>query len=164
MTLGLIWAEAHDGVIGVDGRMPWHLPEDLAHFKALTMGSPVIMGRRTWDAIDPRFRPLVGRRNIVVTRDPSWKAEGAEVAHSIDDALAMPDADAWVIGGAHLYGETIARADRLEVTEIDAAFTGDEVAHAPEIDATWRPAPDVDPTWLISRTGLAYRFLSYTRA
>jgi dihydrofolate reductase len=162
MTLGLIWAEAHDGVIGVDGRMPWHLPEDLAHFKAVTMGSPVIMGRRTWDAIDPRFRPLAGRRNVVVTRDPHWTADGAEVLHSIDEALAIPNA--WVIGGAQLYAATIDRADHLEVTEIDAAYTGDEVAHAPAIDATWRPASSVPAPWLTSRTGLDYRILSYTRA
>jgi dihydrofolate reductase len=125
------------------------------------MGSPVIMGRRTWDAIDPRFRPLAGRRNVVVTRDPHWTADGAEVLHSIDEALAIRNA--WVIGGAQLYAATIDRADHLEVTEIDAAFTGDEVAHAPAIDLSWRPDPAADPTWLTSSTGLVYRFLSYTR-
>ena len=84
MTVALIWGQASNGVIGADGTMPWDLPEDLARFRELTMGSAVIMGRRTWDTIPPRFRPLPGRRNIVVTRDPAWSADGAAVAHSID--------------------------------------------------------------------------------
>ncbi len=161
MTLGLIWAQARDGVIGLDGRMPWHLTEDLAHFKQKTLGSTVVMGRRTWDSIGPRFRPLVDRRNVVVTRDPSWAAEGADVAHSIDGALS--DEDTWVIGGAQLYAATIDRADRLEVTEIDASYDGD--AFAPEIDfSVWEPTPlTADATWLTAGNGLRYRFLTYAR-
>ena len=156
--IGLIWAQARGGVIGADGTMPWHLSEDLAHFKDLTIGSTVVMGRRTWDSIEPRFRPLVDRRNIVLTRDPSWAAEGAEVAHSVDEALEDPHT--WVIGGGQLFAATIARADRLEVTEIDASYEGD--AFAPAIDASWL-AGDADAPWLTSRAGLRYRFLSYTR-
>ncbi|HVL62895.1 MAG TPA: dihydrofolate reductase, partial [Microbacterium sp.] len=100
--IGLIWAEAHDGVIGADGGMPWHVPEDLAHFKALTLGAPVVMGRRTWESFPARFRPLPGRRNIVVTRQAGWNAQGAERAGSLEAAIAAcGDAPrGWVIGGA----------------------------------------------------------------
>ncbi len=162
MTVTLIWGQASNGVIGADGTMPWSVPEDLAHFRHLTMGSAVIMGRRTWDTIEPRFRPLPGRRNIVVTRDRSWSADGTSVAHSIDEALALDDAP-WIMGGAQLYAATIDRADRLEVTEIAVAPPGD--AFAPTIDPdAWTLTPDTrDVPWLTSRTGLDYRFLSYTR-
>ncbi len=127
--ISLIWAEAHDRVIGAAGGMPWHVPEDLAHFKELTAGGTVVMGRKTWDALDPRFRPLPGRRNIVVTRDPEWSAEGAEVAHSRRSLRAVVSSPIWVIGGAELFAATIDRADRLEVTELDLDVEGD----------TWAP-------------------------
>lgn len=147
----LIWAQARGGVIGHEGGMPWHVPEDLAHFKELTMGGTVVMGRKTWDALDPRFRPLPGRRNIVVTRDPTWSAEGAEVVHEIPD-------DGWIIGGAELLAATIDRAERLEVTELDIDVPGD--TWAPPIGASWHAA---DAEWQVSRTGVRYRFLSYGR-
>ena len=169
-SLGLIWAQAHDGVIGAAGGMPWHVPEDLAHFKELTMGATVVMGRKTWDALDPRFKPLPGRRNIVVTRDPEWNANGAEVAHSIDDALANDPTDdpsndrsnapTWVIGGAELFAATIDRADRLEVTELDLDVDGD--TWAPPIGSGWRIASEGG--WQQSRSGIPYRFLQYARA
>jgi dihydrofolate reductase len=165
VSLALIWAQAENGVIGADGRMPWHLPEDLAHFKELTLGAPVVMGRRTWDSLTDRFRPLPGRRNIVVTRAADWVAEGADVARSLDAALTMDAAPTtWIIGGAQLYAATIARADRLEVTDIAIAPSGD--AFAPAIDRTvWSPTRETaDAPWLTSRTGLEYRFVSYTRA
>jgi dihydrofolate reductase len=163
MTAALIWAQASNGVIGADGAMPWEVPEDLARFRDLTMGSTVIMGRRTWDTIPPRFRPLPGRRNIVVTRDSSWTADGADVAMSIDEALAIDDSP-WVMGGAEIYAATIAYADRLEVTEIAVAPEGD--AFAPPVDPQlWMLTPaTADAPWLTSRTGLDYRFLSYIRA
>lgn len=162
MSLTLIWAQASNGVIGAGGTMPWHLPEDLAHFKELTTGSSVVMGRRTWDSFPERFRPLPGRRNVVVTRDPDWSAEGAEVVHSVDDALAL-DASPWVIGGAAIFRETIDRAARLEVTEIDVAPDGD--TFAPAIDfSVWQFTPlTADAPWLTSRNGLSYRFRTYTR-
>lgn len=163
MTLSLIWAEAHDRVIGASGGMPWHVPEDLAHFKELTLGDTVVMGRKTWDALDPRFRPLPGRRNIVVTRDPEWTADGAEVVHSLDDALApapTPHPDPiWVIGGAELFAATIDRADRLEVTELDLDVDGD--TFAPPISSGWRV--DSEGEWQESRSGIRYRFLRYAR-
>jgi dihydrofolate reductase len=89
LSIGLIWAEAADGVIGHDGVMPWHLPEDLAHFKQLTLGSPVVMGRKTWDSLGARFKPLPGRRNIVVTRRVGWHVDGVDTAHSVAEALDL---------------------------------------------------------------------------
>ena len=122
--LRLIYARARNGVIGRDGRMPWHLPEDLAHFKRATLGSPVIMGRKTWESLPPVFRPLPGRRNIVVTRQGDWQASGAEVAHSLEQALALcQDAPlAWVMGGADIYRQALPLAQQVVVTEIGAVF------------------------------------------
>ncbi len=154
MPLSLIWAQAHDRVIGAAGGMPWHVPEDLAHFKEVTLGSTVIMGRKTWDALDPRFRPLPGRRNVVVTRDPEWTADGAEVVHDITLD------DGWVIGGAELLAATIDRAVRLEVTELDLDVEGD--TFAPPIGSGWQLTSEGE--WQRSRGGVRYRFLSYGRA
>lgn len=158
--VGMIWAEARGGVIGADGEMPWSVPEDLAHFREKTMGAPVIMGRRTWESFPPRFRPLPGRRNIVVTRNAQWTAEGAEAAGSLDAALALVgDAPlVWIIGGGHLYAEALPRADVLEVTELDVTVEGD----------TWAPRRDGWQTvhetqWRTSRTGIRYRFLTQER-
>ncbi|PJC14207.1 MAG: dihydrofolate reductase, partial [Comamonadaceae bacterium CG_4_9_14_0_8_um_filter_60_18] len=89
MQLNLIFARARNGVIGANNTLPWHLPEDMAHFKRLTLGCPVIMGRKTWDSLPHKFRPLPGRTNIVVTRQTHWQAEGAQVAHSIEQGCAM---------------------------------------------------------------------------
>jgi dihydrofolate reductase len=179
MSIGLIWAEAADGVIGHGGVMPWHLPEDLAHFKQLTLGSPVVMGRKTWDSLDPRFKPLPGRRNIVVTRQEDWNLNGVDTAHSVAEALELaaaaaagstgtattpaasgPAVSAWVIGGAEIFDAVIDRADRLEVTEIRTTVEGD--TRAPGISARWAEV-DCEPTegWLTSRTGLEYRFIRY---
>ncbi len=162
----LIWAQADGGVIGNAGVMPWHLPEDLVHFRQLTLGDPVVMGRRTWDSLPPRFRPLPGRTNIVVTRDTSWVSEGAEAVHSMDSALgeaARRDGEAtWVIGGAEIFALVLDRADRLEVTEIRETFAGDTVA--PVLDDSW-VVTNCDPAsgWHTSRAGIAYRFLRYER-
>lgn len=158
MPLSLIWAQAHDRVIGAAGGMPWHVPEDFAHFKELTLGGTVLMGRKTWDALEPRFRPLPGRRNIVVTRDPEWAADGAEVVHSLPDALDTPD-PVWVIGGAELFAATIDRAERLEVTELDLDVEGD--TFAPPIGSGWQVTSEGD--WQQSRGGIRYRFLTYGR-
>ncbi|MCE9515007.1 MAG: dihydrofolate reductase, partial [Mycobacterium sp.] len=101
MTVGLIWAQSTSGVIGRDGGIPWRLPEDLARFKELTMGHTVVMGRRTWESLPRSVRPLPGRRNIVITRDPDYRADGADVVTSIEAALAEPQT--WVIGGSEIY-------------------------------------------------------------
>ena len=163
--LGLIWAEAYRGVIGADGVMPWHVPEDLAHFKAITLGSPVVMGRKTWDSLPERFRPLPGRANIVVTRNEGWAADGAMRAGSIDEALAMAAASdpewIWAIGGGELFARLIDRADRLEVTELDLDIPGD--AYAPSVDMSWRLVDTDDPASHLSRTGIGYRFRHYAR-
>ncbi len=160
--VGLVWAEASGGVIGADGGMPWHVPEDLAHFKSLTMGEPVVMGRRTWESFPDRFRPLPGRRNIVVTRRSDWSADGAESASSLAEALELAAATVpdrvWVIGGGELFREAMAIADRLEVTELDLVVDGD--TFAPDRSA-WDIADE--GAWETSRTGIRYRFLRLAR-
>lgn len=164
MSLGLVWAEARDGVIGRDGRLPWHLPEDLAHFRALTRGCTVLMGRRTWDSLPERFRPLPGRRNVVVSRDPSWSAAGAEVrpdvGAALDELLADPS-PVWVVGGAQVYAAALPRAARVAVTEIDLAVAGD--AHAPRVAAGWARVDDPAHGWYVATNGLRYRFRDYRR-
>jgi dihydrofolate reductase len=127
MQLVLIAAVARRGAIGKDGGMPWQLPADLAHFRHVTMGAPVVMGRKTWESLPPRFRPLPGRRNLVVTRNAAWQADGAEAAPSLDAALArLHDAErVAVIGGGELYRAALPRADALVLTEIDADFDAD---------------------------------------
>ena len=163
MNVGLIWAQARDGVIGADNGIPWHLPEDMAHFKATTLGHPVVMGRRTWDSLPPRFRPLPDRRNIVVTRDPRWTADGAVPAGSVDRALEAASAEpadaVWVIGGGEVYRAALAHATTLAVTEIDTAVAGD--TYAPVPGPGWRVAEDGE--WQVSRSGLRYRIRGFTR-
>jgi len=142
MTVTLIVAAAKDGVIGRDGDMPWRLATDMKRFRTLTTGHPIVMGRRTWESF-PKPGPLPGRTNIVVTRDRTWRAEGAIVAHSLDAALAAARAapggdEIYVIGGGEIYRQTIAQADRLAVTHVLAAIAGD--TRFPAIEpALWRP-------------------------
>ena len=160
MRLHLVFACAANGVIGSEGTLPWHLPEDLAHFKRLTLGCPVIMGRKTWDSLPPRFRPLPGRLNVVITRQSGWQAEGAVVAHSLEAAMALCAAhpDVWVIGGAQIYAQALPLASSAEVTEIALEVAGDAYA------------PSFGPDWLETRreshvaaNGLAYSFVTLTR-
>jgi dihydrofolate reductase len=127
MKLALIAAVARDGSIGRGNELLCHLPEDQRHFRRVTLGCPVIMGRKTWESLRPRFRPLPGRRNIVVTRNPLWRADGAEVALSLDAAIALVATEprVFVIGGGELYRQAIARADELVLTEIERDFDGD---------------------------------------
>ena len=156
--INLIYARAANGVIGKDGVMPWHLPEDLAHFKQLTHGSPVIMGRKTWDSLPPRFRPLPGRSNIVITRQADWQAEGAQRADSLEDALrlAAPSPELWIIGGAQIYALAEPLANRAEVTEIAQDFSGD--ALAPVLGAHWVETARQDH---VSSGGLNFSFVTY---
>ncbi|QKJ19812.1 dihydrofolate reductase [Microbacterium hominis] len=165
-AIGLVWAQARGGVIGAAGGMPWHVPEDLAHFREVTADAPVVMGRRTWDSLPERFRPLPGRRNFVVTRSAQWSAPGAQRAGSLDEALAdAGDAGVdriWLIGGGKLFREGIARADLLEVTELDVDVEGD--TFAPPTPG-WMPVTADPPVgWRTSRTGIPYRFLTLRRA
>jgi dihydrofolate reductase len=158
--ISLIWAQAVNGVIGDAGTIPWRLPEDLAHFKELTLAGAVIMGRRTWDSLPERFRPLTGRENIVITRQADWRADGAVTVHSLADALdAAGTLPVWIIGGGEVYRQALATADRLEVTEVDLDVSGDTVA--PRVDGDFAETAAGD--WLTSRTGTRYRFISYER-
>jgi len=158
--LNLIYARARNGVIGQDNQLPWHLPEDLAHFKRTTLGCPVIMGRKTWESLPPKFRPLPGRLNIVVTRDTAFVAEGAAIAHSLEAArtLCPSGNDAWVIGGAQIYAQALPLASTVVVTEIDHDFEGD--AFAPVLGADWQEAGREAHT---SASGLPFAFVTYTR-
>ncbi|MFC9434696.1 dihydrofolate reductase [Nocardia sp. NPDC057030] len=159
-TIGLIWAQTPDGVIGADNTIPWRVPEDMANFKSATMGHPVVMGRRTWDSLPPRFRPLAGRRNIVVTRQPDWAAEGAERAGSLTEALGMSDPEpVWIAGGGEIYRAAMDFATDLLVTEVDTTVAGD--AYAPLIGPEW--AAGDDAPWQESTSGLRYRIRRYTR-
>ena len=127
MKLALIAAVGRGGAIGLGGTMPWSLPADLAHFRRVTLGCPVLMGRRTWDSLPPRFKPLPGRRNLVVTRNAAWQAAGAEACGSLEAALErVMDAErVFVIGGGELYTQALPRADERVLTEIDADFDAD---------------------------------------
>ncbi|WP_022880913.1 dihydrofolate reductase [Gryllotalpicola ginsengisoli] len=163
-SLALIWAQTTAGVIGGAGAIPWHIPGEQRRFKELTAGGTVIMGRATWESLPARVRPLPGRDNIVVTRQTDFRADGATVVHSIEAALqaADPSRQAWCIGGAQLYAQTIGMADRLEVTYVELDAPGD--AYAPMIGAEWRESGEgADAAWLESPEGLRYRFARYLR-
>jgi len=168
MQLHLIFARAKDGVIGVNNTLPWHLPEDLAHFKRTTLGCPVIMGRKTWDSIPPKFRPLPGRTNVVVTRQADWQglsADGAPTsalrADSLEQAMALCGdvPHAWVIGGAQLYAQALPLATSAVVTEIDISVQGD--AFAPTFGEEWLEAAREE---YVAANGLHYRFITLRHA
>ena len=156
----MIFARSANGVIGNNNALPWHLPEDLAHFKKLTLGSPVIMGRKTWDSLPAKFRPLPGRTNVVITRQADWQAAGARSAGSLADALAICQtaSDVWVIGGAQIYVQAEPLAHRIEVTHIDKTYEGD--AFAPTLSNQWQQSQKKDH---VSSTGLNFSFITYTR-
>ncbi|MBP6304740.1 MAG: dihydrofolate reductase [Giesbergeria sp.] len=162
MEIALIYARAANGTIGKGGTMPWHLPEDLAHFKRLTSGCPVIMGRKTWDSLPARFRPLPGRRNIVITRQADWSENGAQRASSLAEALQLCEQDApatvWVMGGGQIYAQALPLADRVEVTEIAQDFAGD--TFAPVLGEQWHAAARQDH---VGAGGLAFSFVRYQR-
>ena len=156
----LVVARAQNGVIGRDGGLPWHLPADLKRFKALTMGSAMVMGRTTFESL-PGLLP--GRRHIVITRDPDWSAPGAEVAHSIEQALQLAHGErVSVIGGANVFGQFLPLADKVELTEVLADVDGDTAMRDPRESGRWRetfsedhPAEDGRPV---------FRFVTLERA
>jgi dihydrofolate reductase len=161
VTVSLIWAQARDGVIGANGTLPWHLPEDLRLFRERTTGSTVVMGRRTWESLPERFRPLPGRTNVVLTSDPDWSAEGARRAGSVEEVLAADDS-AWVIGGGTVYAAFLPHADRLVVTDVDLAVDGD--TWAPAIGPEWkRTARTPQQGWATSSSGLRHAVSEYAR-
>ena len=161
MKISMIAAMAHDRVIGKDNQMPWHMPADLAHFKRVTLGKPVLMGRKTFESIG---RPLPGRRNLVISRNPGYQAEGIEVVGSVEAALALLAGSSveelMVIGGGHLYAEMLPSADCLYLTQIDLAVEGDTRFPAfddgqwQRVDCESHPADEKNPhpysfeTWL----------------
>jgi dihydrofolate reductase len=164
MSVGLIWAQSTSGVIGRGGDIPWRVPEDLVRFKQLTMGHTVVMGRRTWDSLPVRNRPLPGRRNVVLSRQADFTTDGAEVAGSLEEALSncSTEREKWVIGGGQIYALALSRAGRCEVTEVDIDLPrDDEDALAPLLDEAWLGETG---EWQVSRSGLRYRFHSYLRA
>lgn len=165
MGVGLIWAQSTSGVIGRDNGIPWRLPEDQARFKDVTMGHAVVMGRLTWESLPAKVRPLPGRRNVVVTRQSDFVADGATVVGNLEDALDpryVADQETWVIGGAQIYALALPLATRCEVTEVDVDLPReDDDAVAPVLDEQWTRT---DGEWLTSAAGLRYRFATYVRA
>jgi len=155
-------------VIGRANGIPWRLPEDQARFKELTLGHAVVMGRLTWDSLPAKVRPLPGRRNVVVTRQADFVADGATVVGSLEDGLTAhgqersDSGDVWVIGGAQIYALALPLATRCEVTEVDVPLTPeDDDALAPVLDEAW---VGTTGDWSTSASGLRYRFSSYVRA
>ncbi len=151
----IVVARADNGVIGKDGALPWHVPADLRRFKQITMGAPMIMGRKTFESL-PRLLP--GRRHIVLTRDMEWAAQGAEVVHSLEAALGVADASRIsVIGGAEIFAQLLPLASRIELTEIHAEVEGDTLMPAPDpehwIEASREdhPAQDEQPAFSFVR-------------
>lgn len=159
--LALVAACARGGVIGIDNKLPWHLPEDMKFFRETTRGKPVIMGRKTWESLPDAFRPLPGRLNIVVSRNPDFHAEGGAVVGSLPEAVAAAgNAEiACVIGGAEIYRQALPLADRLILTEIDRDYAGD--AFFPAFDRVeWQ---EVSRDARVSESGLPFAFVTYER-
>lgn len=172
--IGAIWAQTPEGVIGADGQMPWHVPEDLTHFKETTAGSPVIMGRKTWESLPEQFRPLPKRINIVITRDADRATElqsaGAMTASSLEEAIELgsaqasgPDPMVWIMGGGAIYAEAVEKdlIDIASVTTIETPAPGD--TYAPQLNADKWEQAEPTPEWETSQTGLRYRFNTYRR-
>jgi dihydrofolate reductase len=161
VKISLVAAVARGGVIGRAGGLPWRIPEDMRRFRELTLGHPVVMGRKTWDSLPERFRPLPGRRNIVVTRNASWEADHAERAGSLEEALRLVDGAerVFVIGGGQLYTAALTLADEFLVTEIDLEVEGDTRFPAwnrGEFDETSREEH-------VSDVGVPFAFVTYMR-
>ena len=158
--IALVVAAADNGVIGNEGKIPWRIADDMKHFKAMTLGKPCIMGRKTWDSL-PR-KPLPGRTNIVVTRDRAFAASGARVAHSLDEALSLASAEhpeeIAIVGGADIYAAALPRAGRIYLTEVHREFPGD--AHFRFERAPWRETAREERT---TPDGLAYSFVTLER-
>ena len=159
--LALIAACARGGVIGIANRLPWHLPEDMKFFRETTRGKPVIMGRKTWESLPDAFRPLPGRLNVVVSRNPGFQAPGASVVVSLEAAVAAAGGfeTAFVIGGAELYRQALPHADRLLLTEIDQAYEGD--AFFPDFDRSIWHESSREPR--VAESGLPFAFVTYQR-
>ncbi|WP_262105853.1 dihydrofolate reductase [Arthrobacter sp. Marseille-P9274] len=170
--VGLLWAESSNGVIGRDGDLPWHLPEDLAHFKRTTSGHPVVMGRKTWESFPEKYRPLPGRTNIVISRRPELRREveaaGAVAAASLDQAMAAAgespgSEEIWIIGGGEIFRDATALATTAVVTVIDMETDGD--TYAPRLGGGWTAeAREPAEGWLTSANGTRYRIERWTQS
>jgi len=156
-VIACVVAHSRNRVIGRDGELPWHLPADLKRFRELTSGHAVVMGRRTYDSLPERFKPLPNRRNLVLSRDPAYRAEGAEIFPDLDAALAACAGDCFVIGGGTTYAEALRVADRVYATEIDADVDGD--TFFPDLSG-WRRVEASPPK---EENGHAFRFITYER-
>jgi len=161
VKLAIVAAIARGGVIGRENAIPWRISEDSKRFRDLTMGHPVVMGRRTWESLPDRFRPLPGRRNVVVTRNPEWSAEGAERAGSLEEALHALGGEArvFVIGGTQLYASALPLADELLLTEVDADVAGDTLF--PPFDRSQYEEVSREPH--VSESGTPFAFVAYVR-
>jgi dihydrofolate reductase len=161
VRISLVAAVARGGVIGRDGGIPWRLPEDMQRFRALTMGHPVVMGRRTWESLPDGFRPLPGRGNVVVSRNPDWSAQGADRAGSVEDALRLLEGapQVFVIGGGEIYAAALPLADELLLTEIDAEIEGDTYFPPWNRDVFAEVARDER----VSSDGTHFSFVTYAR-
>ncbi|MGC5617478.1 dihydrofolate reductase [Georgenia sp. Z1491] len=159
--LGAIWAQSLDGVIGDGTSMPWHVPEDLAHFRATTRGHAVVMGRRTWDSLPERFRPLPGRLNVVLTSGDPARFPGATTTSDLAEALRLAGEDGWVMGGGQVYAAALPHVSRLVVTEIDVRLGDDPtLVRAPTLDPGEWTEVRREPAegWHVSSSGARYRF------
>lgn len=170
-VIGMVWAQTNQGVIGRDGGMPWHLPEDLAHFKKVTLGHPVVMGRKTWESFPERYRPLPERTNIVITRQPGWAstpaAAGAVVVPSIEEALVEAQLspggnEVWVLGGGQIFGQVLGETNVAVVTVINSDVDGDTVAPALGPEWSFRGATPLEG-WHTSANGTEYRFTLWAK-
>ena len=161
MTISLVAAVARGGVIGRDGGIPWRIPEDMARFRTLTTGHAVVMGRRTWESLPDQFRPLPGRDNVVVTRNPDWSAQGADRAGSVEDALELLESTPriFVIGGGEIYAAAMPFADELLLTEIDADIEGDTTFPAWDRDEF----EEVERRERVTESGTPFAFVRYVR-
>lgn len=169
--VGMIWAQTNRGVIGADGGMPWHLPEDLAHFKRVTLGHPVVMGRKTWDSFPEKFRPLPDRTNIVVTRQQGWadmpEASGAVVLDSVEEALVEAQFspggnEVWVIGGGQVFEQVKEHCNVAVVTVINTDASGDTQAPALGPEWSFRGATPKEG-WHTAKNGTEYRMTLWAK-
>ena len=163
-VISIIAAIGTNRELGKDNGLLWRIPEDLKRFKRLTDGHPVVMGRKTWESLPEKFRPLPNRTNVVVSRDSGYQAEGAQVATSFEDALALADSapgaeEVFVIGGAQLYETALPHADRLHLTRIDA--TSDADVYFPPFKGLFTASETGEPQ---DADGLSYRWVDYSRA
>ena len=169
MKVNLIWAQAKNGIIGNHGAMPWHIPEDLANFRQITQNKPVIMGRKTWDSLPVKFKPLPYRRNIILTRSPNWGKElensnsKIKTARSVETSMkpiivGREVEEVWVIGGGQIYPQFLKYASRIEVTEIQEDIDGD--TKAPELSPEWNEVRRAHNT---STSGIKFDFITYLK-